>query len=98
MDSNREQKFVFNQPKLFEERKNLARVLVERLEYRMPLAIDGMDNAADKLFAAWPERIYVIEPGGRVAYKGEMGPFGFHPDEAEKVLASLLGASPAVSD
>lgn len=98
MDSNREQQFVFNQPKVFEERKNLARVLVERLQYRMPLAIDGMDNAADKLFAAWPERIYVIEPGGRLAYKGEMGPFGFHPDEAEKVLASLLGAAPAVSD
>jgi hypothetical protein len=97
MASNREEKLVFNQPKLFDERRGLARVLVERLQYRLPLAIDGMDNAADRAFAAWPERIYVIAPGGRVAYKGEMGPFGFHPEEAEKALAALVGSAP-VSD
>ncbi len=93
MDSNREENLVFKQPKLFEERKELARVLVERLRYRLPLAIDAMDNAADKAFAAWPERIYVIAPGGRVAYKGEMGPFGFHPEEAEQALTDLIASA-----
>lgn len=66
---------------------------MERLKYRLPLAIDAMDNAADKAFAAWPERIYVVAPGGRIAYKGDMGPFGFHPEEAERALASLLGSA-----
>jgi hypothetical protein len=28
--------------------------------------------------------------GGRVVYKGEMGPFGFLPEEAEKALADFL--------
>jgi len=93
MDSNKKEQLVFNQPKVFEERRELAKVLVDRLGYRVPLAIDSLDNRADKSFAAWPERIYVLAPGGRVAYKGGMGPFGFEPDEAETALAKVIPAS-----
>ena len=55
------------------------------------MAIDALDNRADKAFAAWPERIYILGAGGRVLYKGEVGPFGFLPEEAEKALARLMG-------
>ena len=33
--------------------------------------------------AAWLERIYIFDTNGRIAYKGDMGPFGFNPDELE---------------
>ncbi len=56
----------------------------------MPLAVDGLDNAFDAAFAAWPERLYVLAPGGKVVYKGGMGPFGFDTDAAEKALESYL--------
>jgi len=91
MDSNRKEKLVFNQPKTFEERKTLTKVLVELFKYRMPLAIDSLDHPAEKAFAAWPERIYILGPGGKVFYKGEMGPFGFDVDAAEKALLERLG-------
>jgi hypothetical protein len=97
MDSNREEKLVFKQPKSFEERRKLAAILVDRLQYRLPLAIDGLDNAADKAYAAWPERIYVIAKDGAILYRGDVGPFGFHPEEAEKVLASLPAPPVAAS-
>ena len=90
MDVNREEQVVYRQPTTFQERRALAEVLVERLKYRLPLAIDGMDNAADKAYAAWPERIYVIGRGGTIVYKGGMGPFGFKPDEAETALVAHL--------
>ena len=89
MESNRKEKLVFNQPKTSEERKKLAAILVDRLHYRMPLAIDAMDNRAEKAYSAWPERIYVIGTDGRLLYTGALGPFGFHPEEAEKTLAAL---------
>lgn len=89
MDSNREEKLVFNQPRQMEERRKLVQVLVDRLKYRIPVAIDAMDDRADKLFAAWPERIYVLGAGGRILFRGDVGPFGFLPEEAEKVLAGL---------
>ena len=90
MDSNREQNFVFKQPRNFDQRKELAKILVDRLKYRVPLAIDSMDNRTDKAFAAWPERIYILGEGGKILYKGGPGPFGFKPDEAEKALAGLV--------
>ncbi len=96
MDSNLEDKVVFKQPKTFSERKELVKVLVDRLKYRLPLAIDSMDGALEKQFAAWPERIYIVGRDGRVAYKGGMGPFGFKPEEAEQALVRHLGAATPV--
>lgn len=37
----------------------------------------------------WPERIDIIGTDGRILYKGDVGPFGFHPEEAEKALAAV---------
>lgn len=62
---------------------------MDRLHYRMPGALDTMDGRAEKAYAAWPERIYIVGRDGRILYKGDVGPFGFHPDEAEKALAAL---------
>jgi len=91
MESNLMQDYVFKQPRAFAERKELAKILVERLKYRVPVAIDSMDNRTDKAFAAWPERIYILGEGGKVLYKGGPGPFGFEPEEAEKALAGVVG-------
>src|SRR5262245_44865707 len=90
MDSNVEEKVVFKQPKTFDERKKAADILVDRLKYRAPLALDGIEGAAEKAYGAWPERIYIIGTDGKIVYQGGMGPFGFHPGEAEKKLAALL--------
>jgi hypothetical protein len=93
MKSNRKDKFVFNQPQSMEERRTLAKLLPERLKFRIPVALDPIDGPADRAYAAWPERIYIMNAGGRIEYKAEPGPFGFKPDEAEKSLIRLLGAS-----
>jgi len=95
MDSNRTEKYVFKQPKTLEERKKLAQVLVDRLAFRLPVAIDSLSNDADREFGAWPERIYVVGKGGRIAFKGDLGPFGFDPEAAEKALAKALGSPPS---
>ena len=58
------------------------------------MALDPIEGPAEKAYAAWPERIYVIGVGGRIEYKAEPGPFGFKPDEAEASLKQLVGAAP----
>lgn len=93
MESNVKEQIVFKQPRTFDERRTAAALLVDRLKYRAPLAIDSLSGEAERAYGAWPERIYIIGTDGRIAYKGDMGPFGFHPDEAEKELARLLGRS-----
>ena len=86
---------VFNQPRRLEERREVAKILVERLKCRLPVAIDGMDDRAATAFAAWPERIYIIGSDGRVAYKGGMGPFDFDVEEANEKLTALLAGAPS---
>jgi len=93
MDSNKKDKFVFTQPRTIDERLKLARLLPDRLKLRIPVAVDPMDARADKAFAAWPERIYVLAPGGRVVYRAAPGPFGFEPSDAERRLKKLLGGA-----
>ena len=91
MDSNRKDNVVFKQPKVFAERQEAAKILVERLKYKEPVAIDSMDNVAETAYSAWPERLYVIGAGGRIFFKGGMGPFEFHPEEVEKAAKEIIG-------
>jgi Iodothyronine deiodinase len=50
-----------------------------------------MDDAVSEAFAAWPERLYVADRGGRITFVGGPGPFEFDPDAAAAALAELLG-------
>lgn len=87
MDSNVEEDVCYRQPRTLPERLTIANDFVDRFRYPLPLLVDDMGNAANALYAGWPERLYVIAPGGTIAYKGKPGPFGFQPEEVEAWLA-----------
>lgn len=91
MDSNEEQGVCYAQPVTFADRVAIARDFVRRCEHTIPFAIDPIENPADEVYAAWPERLYVVDERGLVAYKGGTGPFGYHPEE---VAAWLLERFP----
>ena len=61
----------------------------------IPALIDNPTNSVEEDYTAWPDRLYVIDRLGRVAYKSNPGPFGFNPDEMESVLKRVLAARPA---
>jgi len=86
LDTNEEQGVCYAQPKSLEDRLAIARDFVAKHDYSLPMLVDRMENAADEVYAGWPERLYVIDPSGKIAYKGETGPFGYHPEEVEAWL------------
>jgi len=53
-----------------------------------------MRDVAEELYASWPERLYVIGTDGRIAYKGQTGPFGFEPDEVDAWLTRNSNRAP----
>jgi peroxiredoxin len=57
----------------------------------LPFGIDEMSNAANDAYAAWPERLYILDENGRVAYKGGNGPFKYDPKEVRAWLATRYG-------
>src|SRR5436190_16176009 len=88
---------VMNQPADLPARSLNARTCRARLRLTMPCVVDTMDNDVDALYAGFPERMFVIEGDGKVAYAGKMGPWGFKPEEAEAALAPLLDQWHAVN-
>jgi len=52
----------------------------------LPVLVDRLDDAVSNALAAWPERIYVVDRLGRIAYVGGPGPFEFDPDAAALAL------------
>jgi hypothetical protein len=90
MQSNVDEGVLVANHVTIEDRFAAARAGVERLGLTMPVLVDRMDDAAGNAFAAWPERIYVVDTAGRVAYAGGPGPFEFDPDAAAEALAELL--------
>lgn len=90
MEPNEEEDVVFNQPKEWEERRTVAQTCCQRLELSIPCAVDTIDNAVDNLYAAWPERLVVVDREGRVNHISPQGPWGFDPKAAERALRRLL--------
>jgi hypothetical protein len=80
-------------PKNWAERADIARTACVKLDISMPCIVDELDDAVNKAYAAWPDRLYVVDKDGRIAVKGGPGPRGFAPSvlEAERWLAKLDG-------
>jgi type I thyroxine 5'-deiodinase len=93
MDANEKESVCYPQPRTLSQRLAIANDFVRRFDYRVPLFVDRMDDGANALYAGWPERFYVIDENGRIAYKGKPGPFGYRPEEVERWLTARFGNS-----
>jgi hypothetical protein len=78
------------QPKDKEERIEVASHCIDLLEMNMPVLVDEIDDRVGNAYSGMPDRLYVIDRDGKVAYKGGRGPFGYKPGEMEQSLVMLL--------
>ncbi len=92
MKSNLKDDVCYAQPKTLEQRVIIANDFTKRFKFPLPFGIDDMSNAANDAYAAWPERIYIIDESGHIAYRGGIGPFNYKPKEAREWLAARYGA------
>ena len=90
MQSNLKDQVVFASPKNEEERAFVAGACVRKLGIKFPAVLDGFDNTVEKSYTGWPDRLYLIDREGKVAYKSRPGPFGFEPDELKAAIAKLV--------
>lgn len=66
-----------------------ALLLLDR-DPQCPVVVDTMENQSSQLYAALPERLYVLQEG-RILYKGKPGPWDYQPQEVRAVLEKLRG-------
>jgi hypothetical protein len=81
---------AITQPRTFLDRVAAGKTCNEKLEVRMPLLVDTIDDRVGRAYSAVPDRLYVLDPDGTVVYKSGRGPFGFKPGEMEQALVLTL--------
>ncbi len=90
MPSNIRQNVVYNSPRSYGERSAVADSCIRHLNIRIPALIDDFRNTTETAYTGWPDRLYVIDRNGRVAFKTTPGPFGFEPALMEQALKKVL--------
>lgn len=90
MESNIKDKVVFASPRNEDERSQVAGSCVRKLGIEIPALLDEFGNSTETAYTAWPDRLYLIDRSGRVAYKSKPGPFGFKTDELRTALAKTV--------
>ena len=97
MSINEKENVVFKDPVAYDERVEVADACSTRLGIEFPALVDTIDNPTDTAYTGWPDRIYVIDDNGRIAFKSEPGPFGFKSQLLSEALMKLVSSDPGLA-
>jgi type I thyroxine 5'-deiodinase len=89
LSSNTKDGVLFASAKSAEERSSTASSCVRKLGIQIPAVLDKMDDGTERAYTGWPDRIYLIDQNGRVAFKTAPGPFGFSTSDLELALNEI---------
>lgn len=89
---NRDEDIMVNDPTTTEERVEVAQACAISLKIRMPVIVDEVDDQIASAYGALPDRLYLIDTQGKVAFQGEPGPWGFNPDSLDQAITQLLAS------
>ena len=95
LPSNLRDNVLYEDPKTDEARAEVASACVRNLKIEIPALLDTVDNSTERAYTGWPDRLYVIDGEGRVAFKTKPGPFGFKTAPMEAALKEVLSPRPS---
>jgi hypothetical protein len=87
---NRAEHIAYAQPASLAGRAEVAHVCATALALTVPWVVDDLDDSAARAYAAWPDRLWVVDADGRVAFRGGPGPWMFDPEAWDRAIASTL--------
>ena len=92
MQSNVKDQVVFASPRNEDERASVAGSCVRKLGIKIPAVLDEFGNSTESAYTGWPDRMYLIDATGKVAYKSKPGPFGFKSAELKTAIDETIQA------
>jgi type I thyroxine 5'-deiodinase len=90
MDVNVKDGALLATTKTLEDRTAAAGTCLIKTGLALPALVDTPDDFAERAYTGWPDRLYVVDTNGRIAFKSAAGPFGFKPADVETTLKRLL--------
>jgi len=88
---NEKEGVLLESAKSYEQKEEHATSCTRTLGIEFTTVVDGMDNAVETAYTAWPDRFYLIDSNGVIVAKGAPGPAGFKAPEIEAAIVKLLG-------
>jgi hypothetical protein len=89
-EDNNQAGILIRQPHTNAERNAVAKQCSLAMKITIPVVVDEINDRVAHTYSGMPERLYVIDQQGRIAYKGGRGPKGFKPNEMETALVMVL--------
>jgi hypothetical protein len=89
-EDNQKDKIAVASAKSEADRCAAAATCVTKLSLEIPPLVDDFQNSTEIAYTGWPDRLYVIDRDGKIAYKSRAGPYGFKPAEVEETLQGLI--------
>jgi hypothetical protein len=90
MTSNESVGIDIAQPTDNQSRREVAQTCQSHLDLDIPFLVDTVDDKVGGTYSGMPNRLYLIDKAGKIAFKNGRGPFGFHPRQLEQALVLLL--------
>jgi hypothetical protein len=90
LEDNREDGIALVDPFSLDERAEAADACSLRLQTRIPILLDDIDDAVASAYGGWPDRLYLIGRDGKIAFQGGRGPDGFQPAELAHAIETQL--------
>lgn len=87
---NRRSGIAVEDPTTPGDRAGAAESCALRLQIRMPVLLDALDNEVASRYGGWPDRLYLVGRDGRIAFQGEPGPWGFRPEALQAAIEREL--------
>ena len=92
---NLDEDVIFEQPATTDERAEVAAACMLRYNFSFPMLLDNMENEAEEKYISWPDRLYLIDSDGKIAYQGGMGPLYFDVEEFEEAVRDTSADHPS---
>jgi tetratricopeptide (TPR) repeat protein len=74
----------------FDQKRAYASSCLRTLAIKCEAVVDGIDDAVDKSYQAWPSRVYLIGSSGKVLFNSVLDQLQFDPAALENALRAEL--------
>jgi len=69
-----------------DERHNHASLCLRKLHIEFPTLLDSMSGSAERAYAAWPSKAYLVDRQGRVVFSSGLSELDFKPRRLEAAI------------
>lgn len=91
--ANDQEDILFKAPTTDDERAEIAGTCMLRYNFTFPMVLDQLTDPTEDEYKALPDRLYLLDAAGNVAWKSGPGPHYFNAEDWYAEIHKLVGGA-----